>query len=333
LFDFLITPFAWLLRELYLFTGNYGLAIILFALVTKILLLYFSARGKRGMMQTQRIQPKQQALAKQYEKDKTKYQQELQKLYQAEGVSMTGGCLWTLLPFPLIIALYGVIREPLKHMLGMTAEMVEQLKTFFTDTLHLDISGLNEGFQQLGLSDLLHKHFDEVQAAFPDWSLININYNFLGLNLTQTPTLGFNWLIIIPILSCASAFLSMWLTMKFNKSAGIQQAAGQNKFMMLLSPAMSLWFSFILPALMGVYWIAQGLIGVVQDYFLTKHFAKVFAEEDAKKAEFEARKKAAEEAMKEELRQRRAESVADKKKKRKPGQTIYKMQKKPKPKN
>jgi YidC/Oxa1 family membrane protein insertase len=331
LFDFIIAPFAWLLRALYEFTGSYGLALILFALVTKALLLYFSARGKRGMMQTQRIQPKQQALAKQYEKDKAKYQQELQKLYQDEGVSMTGGCLWTLLAFPLIIVLYGIIRAPLTHLAELAQDKINEIGAFLTETFQATIPVVGGNYDQLATSNAMSQHAAEVGEKFP--GLQNINFSFLGLNLGATPTLGFNLYILIPILSGGTAFLAMWMSMKFNKLPNGQQPAGQNKFMMLLSPAMSLYFAFILPAALGVYWIAQNVIGVVQDYYLTKHYNKVFAVEDAKKAELEARRKAAEEAMKEEMRQRRAEAIADKKKKRKPGQTIYKMQKKPKSKD
>jgi len=323
--NFLIAPFAWLLKQLYLFTGNYGVAIILFALLTKIVLLYFSARGKRGMMQTQRIQPKQQALAKKYEKDKAKYQQEMQKLYQDEGVSMTGGCLWTLLPFPLLIALYGIVRQPLTHMLGLAQDKIDELVAFVGKIPGVDLAA-NQNFYQMTVADEISKHYDEVSQAFP--GILNINLNFLGLNMAEVPKLGFNWMMIIPILSAGTACLSMWMNMKFSKQMGAQQ--GQNKMMMFLSPLMSLWFAFMLPALMGVYWIAQNVFGMVQDYFLSKHYLKVFAEEDALKAEKEARRKAAEEAMKEEQRQRRAEAIAAKKEKRKPGQTVYTMQKKPK---
>ena len=313
------------MRTLYQFTHSYGLAIILFALVTKIILLYFSARGKRGMMQTQRLQPKQQALSKKYEKDKAKYQQELQKLYQEEGVSMTGGCLWTLLPFPLVIALYGIIRAPLTHLAGLAQDKVNEIGAWVAETFNVTISAAGGNYDQLALSNVISQHYNEVNAVHP---LENIDFSFLGLNLGATPTLGFNWYILIPLLSGATAFLAMWLSMKMNRQPGTPQ--GQNKFMMLLSPAMSLYFAFILPAALGVYWIAQNVFGMVQDYFLTQHYNKVFAEEDARRAELDARRKAAEEAMKEEQRQRRAEAIAAKKQKRKPGQTMYKMQKKPK---
>ncbi len=325
IFNVVIAPFAWLLKTLYTFTGSYGLALILFALLTKVILLYFSFKGKRGMMQTQRIQPKQQALQKQYGNDKQKYQEAVQKLYQEEGVSMTGGCLWSLLPFPILMALYGIITQPLTHMMGLAQAGVDRVSQALA-ALGVTLPQTTN-YYQLQISSLLHDHFAAVQQAVPDLPLMDINYNFLGLNLAQTPTLAFNPLILIPILSGLSAYLSMVISMKINKQSGAQQT--QNKIMGLLMPAMSLYFAFIMPAIMGVYWIAQNVFGLVQDYFLTKYYNKVFAVEDAKKAELEARRKAAEEAMKEEQRQRRAEAIEAKKQKRKPGQTVYKVKSKP----
>jgi len=345
--DFIIAPFAALLRIFNEFFGNYGMAVILFALLTKVILLYFSARGKRSMMQQQRLMPKQQELQAKYQQDKAKYQQELQKLYQSEGVSMMGGCLWSLLPLIILIPLYTVIRTPMVNIMnvpnGKYEEVVDIVSankpqlifdlTDENDDLAKAVENLKkDAFGELKLSKRLSDPENEavylaVRAEFPD--LKPVNYNFLWLDLSSTPS--FNVLIIIPILSGGTAFLAMWLSMRLNKKGGITQK--QNKLMMLLSPALSLYFAFIMPSLMGLYWITQNLLGMVQDYVLTKHYFKVFAAEDARRAELEEKRRAAEEAMKEEMRQRRAEAIAAKKQKRKPGQTVYKMQKKPKTKD
>ncbi len=329
IFDSIITqPFAALLKALYQFTGSYGLAIILFALVVKIVLLYFSARGKKAMMQTQRIQPKLKELQTQYKNDKVKYNEAVQKVYREENVSMTGGCLWSLLPFPILIALYGVIQRPFANLMGLAQEQITKIGEYLTNLAGVTLDP-NAAYYQLSLSNLLHEHFGAVQSAFPDVAdkLLDINYNFLGLNLAQTP--GLNALVVIPLLSGATAFLSFWLSQKMMKNPAAQ---GSGKMMIYFSLGISVYFGFVLPALMGVYWISQNVFTAIQDIFLTKHYQKIMAAEDAKRAELAARRKAAEDAMKEELRQRRAEEIEAKKAKRKPGQTIYKMQNKPKPK-
>jgi YidC/Oxa1 family membrane protein insertase len=334
MFDFVTIPFGWLMKQLYLFTGSYGVAIILFALVTKIVLFYFSAKGKRGMMQQQRLQPKLQALQKQYKDDKVKFQQAQQKLYQDEGVSMMGGCLWSLLPLVVLLPLYNVIRMPLTYIIGIAADKMTALDAAVRPLLEAAgkiLPAANDTYYQLKLSNMIQDVPEALAAAqtqVPDF--FNVSYNFLGLNLGETPTLAFNWLILLPIIAAGSQVLAMWFSTRLNRQIGVPQQGG--KFMLLIGPVISLWFSFIMPALLGLYWIAQSLFGMAQDYFLTKHFKKIFDAEDARKAELEARRKAAEEAMKEEQRQRRAEAIEAKKQKRKPGQTIYKVKGAPKPK-
>ena len=109
----ILKPFAWLLLTLYNLVNNYGLALILFSLVVKVVLLYFSAKSKKGMMKTSRLQPKIKDLEKRYSGNKAKLNEELQKLYRENEVKPMSGCLWSLIPFPILIGLYSVIRLPL----------------------------------------------------------------------------------------------------------------------------------------------------------------------------------------------------------------------------
>ena len=342
IWNFLIVkPFSWLLSVFNSFLGNYGLAIILFAIVAKAALLYFSARGKRSMLQTQRLQPKIKELEKKYQNDRQQFQIATQQLYKSEGVSMMGGCLWSLLPFPILLALYSAVRSPFEAIMGITKEhfglihgkVIEaggQLAPYTEQMVTGNI------YYQLDLSNAMHPLFDKVQVAVGEIGsrLVDINYNFLGLNLAVQPTLDFNPYLLIPLLSGLTAFFSMRLSMKMTAkvTGSTQQQPGQGKMMMMMMPLLSVYFGFIMPSLLGLYWIANNLLGMLQDYFLTKYYMKKFAEDDARKAELESRRKAAEAAMKQELRERRAASIEEKKNKRKPGQTVYKMTKNPAPK-
>ncbi len=299
-----IQPFAWLLLTLYNFTMSYGLAIILFAIVAKLILLFFAAKGKRSMLQQQRMEPKRKELELKFKNDKQKYQEALMQLYQKEGVSMYGGCLWSLLPFPVLLALYSVVREPLTNLMKLTKDQVGTLQSFF------DMAASKDAYIQMDMAQKVHDNFAAVQNLLPDApGLININFDFFGLNLAANPELKFEWLLLIPILSAATAFLSGYLTQKFS---GVKPQ-GNMKVMMFMSPAISLWFGFIMPAAMGVYWIVGNLLSIVQEYFLTKHYTKVLDAQDAHRQELEARRKAAEEKMKEENRLRRLEEQAQNK--------------------
>ena len=115
--DFIRVPFGYVLEFFYGFLNNYGLALILFSFVVKLILLPFSAKSKKSMMKMSRLQPQLKQLELACGDDKQKYQQEVMALYKSEGVSMYGGCLWSFLPLLFLLPLYTVIREPLHYLM------------------------------------------------------------------------------------------------------------------------------------------------------------------------------------------------------------------------
>ena len=331
IFEFLIyKPFSWLLLQLYFLTNSYTLAIILFALVSKIVLLYFMAKGKLGTMRQQRLQPKLKELQKKYATDKEKLNAETMKMYQTEGVSPMGGCLWMLLPWPVLIALYTVIREPLTRLMnfpGHRDDVVSKVMAIFNDNgLGYLVEHINEkGFYpQLELAQIVHDNFGLVQSNFNE-VLNKIDFTLFGANLANIPVMPWSgnsgWLWLIPIVSAGTAYGQFVVSTRMSK---MPQNA-QTKYMSLLGPGMSLWFGFIMPAAMSVYWIANNIFGMAQDAYLSVKYSKQLDEEDRKKAELEARRKEAEAKQKEEDRIMRAEKIAQKSKNAKK----YKMTKHP----
>ena len=123
----ILNALGWVMLKLYELVNSYGLAIILFTLFSKIILLPFAMKSKKSMLRMSAFQPKMKAIEEKYKNDKDRYNQEIQKLYKEEKVNPLGGCLWTLLPWPIFIALYGVMRLPLTHMLGITADEVSAI--------------------------------------------------------------------------------------------------------------------------------------------------------------------------------------------------------------
>ena len=120
-------PFAALLRWLYEFTSSYGLSIILFALVIKLVLLPFQMKSKRSMMRMGSLSKKQQELQKQYANNQKKYQEELAKLYQEENVNPASGCLWSFLPLLILMPLYSIVYRPITHFMGLSQEAMDTL--------------------------------------------------------------------------------------------------------------------------------------------------------------------------------------------------------------
>ena len=128
--DLIRVPFGYLLDWLYTFTNNYGLALILFSLIVKLVLLPMSVKSKKSMLKMSRLSPQVKALEAKYGDDKQKYQLAVQQMYKEEGVSMGGGCLWSFIPLLILLPLYNVIREPITYMMHNSRSISEAIVAF-----------------------------------------------------------------------------------------------------------------------------------------------------------------------------------------------------------
>ena len=327
--DIIRVPFGYLLDWLYTFTNNYGLALILFSLIVKLVLLPMSVKSKKSMLKMSRLSPQVKALEAKYGDDKQKYQLAVQQMYKEEGVSMGGGCLWSFIPLLILLPLYNVIREPITYMMHNSRSISEAIVAF------LQASGENLGknayYAQLAAAGHIGDYMEELKslAVTANANLQAMNFQFLGIDLAAIPTFRFwdceGWseigLFLIPVVSAGLQAVSMWISQKMNnqvatnadgeQDADAAKTANQtNATMMLMMPLMSLWIGFSMPAAISIYWIAQAVFGAVQDYFLTKHYRKVYDEEDAVKQEIAAKRRA-EEAEKERQRALRREQNPD----------------------
>ena len=124
--EFICKIFAWPLVKFYELTGSYGLAVVFFALLVNLLMTPFMAKSKKSMMRTSRLQPRIAELQRRHEGNQQKLNEEMAKLYREEKINPMSGCLWSLIPFPILIALYSVIRQPLTKMMSLSADAVTQ---------------------------------------------------------------------------------------------------------------------------------------------------------------------------------------------------------------
>ena len=293
--DAIATPFGWLMRQFYELTGNFGLAVILFSLAVTIVLLPFMAKSKKGMMRMTRLQPKLMELQKKHEGNQQKLNEEIAKLYRQEKASPMGGCLWTLLPFPILLALYRAVIKPLTIVMGVPDELLAEGGALLNRLNELGFSlaeGANSYYAQIYQSEFITANFDQF-AGISD-KLIPMDFNFLGLNLAATPNWHF-WafdfsegvwpvigLFLIPIISAALSYLSMQISQKVNgTTATTAQAQSTNRMMVWMMPLMSLWLGFTLPAAMGIYWIMNSITGIIRDTALTAYYKKKLDAEDA----------------------------------------------------
>ena len=304
--NLITVPFGWILAQLYNITGNYGVAMILFAVVVYMALLPATAKSKKSMMKMSRIQPAMQDIQRRYANDPQKQNEALRQLQQDEGVSMGGGCLWSLLPMFILLPLFTVIREPITYILGCSAEVSNEI-VMLLKGLAPDAFGPSAVYAQVTAAQLIPQYAAEIKAAIPvveDAVLHGINFSFLGLDMGAIPTWSFwkwgtfTWstvgLFLIPLVSAGIQVLQTKIMQKLNDSVivdknGVQdeetaknsQQAQTAKSMMLMMPLMSLMIGFSVSAGLSIYWMVGGLVRTIQDIFLTRHYRKIYDAEDA----------------------------------------------------
>ena len=308
--DLIRVPFGWLLGFLYDLTSNYGVAMILFALIVQGVLTPINAKSKKSMMKMSRLQPQIQEIQRKYANDQQKQNEAMQQLQKEEGASMgMGGCLWSFVPLFILFPLFTVIREPITYILGESAEVAAQIiEVVKTASPELFTGGRTGGYyDQVIAASAIADHASAIAAAIPGISaetLAGINFNFIGINLGAIPDFkfwawdAFNWAnigaFLIPLVSAASQVLQMWISQKSNDSVvtnekGVQdkemaansQSAQSTKTMMWMMPLMSLWIGFTVSAGLSLYWFIGGVFRMITDPIMTKHYRKVYDEEDA----------------------------------------------------
>ena len=327
--DIVTVPFGWLLGQLYNLTTNYGVAMILFAIIVQSVLLPIRAKSKKSMMKMSRLTPMIQKIQAKYPDDQQKQNEAMQQLYKDEGVSMTGGCLWSFVPLLILWPLFAVIRQPITYILGESAEVAAQIVSTIKG-INPDLFSSNSYYEQVIAAQAISQYAAELREAIPTLSeatLAGINFTFLGVNLGSIPQFNvfawdaWNWAhigaFLIPVLSAGSQVLQMWVSQKMNNSVvtnekGVQdaeaaknsQANQTNKMMMWMMPIMSLWIGFTVSARLSLYWFVGGVYSMISDAIMTKHYRKVYDAEDAVRLQ-KALEEEALEAEKERIRAER----------------------------
>lgn len=315
---YLMTPFTWLLKGLYSLFGNYGGAIILFSLVIKVILFPLSLKGKKGMIEMNMLQGKVQKIQKQYANNQQLANEKVQELYTKEGVNPMGGCLWTMVPLFILFPVYAVVRRPLKYWLGLTAAEITSVTEAAT-AAGLDLG--RGGYSEMTIFSQFYKDsslLNAVKTAVPEAAdkLFGANFNFLGIDLSQTPNWkfwenGLSWssigLFLIPVLVVVTTFLSSRIMQKTNNQVQQnEQASQQNKSMQWMSTLMMAWFGFVMPAAMGLYIMANSVFSMVQELIC----AKMLEADYAKAAEVARQREIDEKEEEKRLRREKAEKKA-----------------------
>ena len=297
----------WITKYLTFGTNNYIIGICIFAILIEIIMLPLAIRQQKNSIKQAKLRPKEMAIRNKYkgrndQATQQKVTQEIQELYQRENFSPYSGCLPLLLQFPILIALYRIVVDPLKYFLGVTSTGATAAMHAYstaaraagglgrastTSTIEL-LSGGTADFQGLTA-------FRYYTNGAEVWEKLNgqtiPKFNFFKLNLGATPSTGGKWVLwIIPILTFVVYFFSMKLSRKFTYQptqgeTTDRQVACSNTMMDITMPLMSAFFAVIVPAVVGVYWIFRSVLGTLKQYIMSRIMPiPKFTEEDYKAA-------------------------------------------------
>ena len=326
-------PFGMLLMWLYELVQNYGVAVILFALIVKVIFLPFMAKSKKSSMRMSRLTPKLKEIEKKHGANRQKYNEEVQRLYREEKVNPMSGCLWSLLPYPILIALYEAIRYPITTMMGVSSELIQEggaLYNLIYNQLGFSTE-MNAAYRQIVESQFITQNWAEHSEEFLAISdkITNIDWTFLGLDLGSQPNWRFianaDWgnmaetlpqlmLFLIPVIAAVLQYAQTKVSMRMMKTPEtVEENKTQNQMesMSITMPLITLWFAYMMPAALGLYWIANTVFAMIQDVTLTTIFKKQLAREDAERTERDRLREAELEQKRLETERLRAENGTD----------------------
>ena len=276
IFDIISKPIGMFLGFIYGMVSSYGLAILIFTVCIKIIMLPFTIKQQKTLTKSSQFQPKMKELEKKYKNNQQKYQEELMKLYKEEDMNPLSGCLITLIQIPIIISLYQVVRRPLTYMYGISIETLERISS----VLNLDIVLEKITEQELAIAQAMNGNMDKLGFLS---GVEPINFDFFGLDLSQMPVWNQPSILwLIPVLSAVSAFVMMKSNPSSKSSEPLEGMMGSmTKNMNYVMPVISFWIGFQFPLTIGLYWIANNVTTAIQQNILVRFFNKKFAEEQS----------------------------------------------------
>lgn len=285
MFQFFANIFGYLLDIINQFVNNYGLAIILFTAIIKLIMLPLSIKQQRSMKKNVELQEKLKVIQFKYKNDPEKLNKETMNLYKQEKMSPFSGCFSAIIQFILLISIFYMVRFPLTYMEKVDKTQIDTYTQQIKDA-GMDVSQAYSEIDIIREIDFLRENNPEDETL----KNININMNFLGLDLSKIPQQNLaDWTVyIIPILYILSTFVSMRLTTSMqnankdkkeltdgeNKETErneMEDAMAQsNKMMSWMMPIMSVSISLVAPLGLALYWLVNNLLMIGERLVLNK---------------------------------------------------------------
>ena len=279
------------------FLGSYLLAVLLFALVIKVLMFPFGIKQQKNSVKQASLRPKEMAIRKKYagrEADReaqNQMQMEIQNMYRANNYNQFAGCLPMLIQLPIILIVYQAIYKPLSYIANFSSDQITKIKDVIianAEALKVTLSDGKYVGSELDMANLIQSNkalFESSDAtSFVKGATIP-DFDLFGVNLGDAPSF-YTWLIIIPVLVFVAQYFSTKLIRKLSYQP-VQNNEGCAIWVMdITMPLMIAFMAFTFPAFLGIYWIFQSILGVGQQFLLKKLYPyPTFTEQDYRDAE------------------------------------------------
>ena len=279
MFDFFANTFGYVLNLLYNLLNNYGLAIILFTILIKIILLPISIKQQRTMRKSAKLQEQMKSIQFKYKNDPEKMNQEIMSLYKSENMSPMSGCLSSIIQLILLLSIFYLVKSPLTYMRKIPTENLNN----YVKQMQDEGKNVNNVYPEI----------DIIREKGPENEEVRLNMEFLGLDLSEIPQQSMSdyRVYIIPGLYIISTFISMRLTTsmqakakkkkdvieldadgkpKADDSNEVDVAMQTNKMMSWMMPIMSISIAFIAPLGLALYWLINNILMIIERLVLDR---------------------------------------------------------------
>lgn len=279
MFDFFANTFGYVLNLLYNLLNNYGLAIILFTILIKIILLPISIKQQRTMKKSAKLQEQMKSIQFKYKNDPEKMNQEIMSLYKSENTSPMSGCLSSIIQLILLLSIFYLVKSPLTYMRKIPTENLNN----YVKQMQDEGKNVNNVYPEI----------DIIREKGPENEEVRLNMEFLGLDLSEIPQQSMSdyRVYIIPGLYIISTFISMRLTTsmqakakkkkdvieldadgkpKADDSNEVDVAMQTNKMMSWMMPIMSISIAFIAPLGLALYWLINNILMIIERLVLDR---------------------------------------------------------------
>lgn len=311
--SFFANLFGYILKFLYDIVGNYGIAIILFSVLVKLVMIPLTIKQQKTLKKNEKLQSEMKKLQFKYKNDPEKMNQELMELYKKEGMSPLSGCFSSIIQIVLLFSVFLLVRSPLTYMVKMDSTVIEKMETIVAEqgesqsTTYQEIAVI-QYVRSLpdseGEEDAIDPYMQVNEEGEDEFDIYkykdqaSLNMDLFGIDLSQVPTQNSaDWKTwIIPVLYVISSFVSIKLTTTTSKEAENEKLITDgndeeekeeynpmqdaNKTMTWMMPIMAISIAIIAPLGLALYWLMNNILMIIEKLIFNKIFKK---EEEAEK--------------------------------------------------